>query len=90
MEARPCEATLLGEFDAVLMDCQMPKMDGWEATRQIRNRESDAGPKLPIIALTANAMNSDRDKCLAVGMDDFLSKPLNPERFGRDVGSPIG
>lgn len=69
-------------YALVFMDCQMPEMDGFEATRMIRNREErlrQAGggtPRLPIIAMTANVMEEDRDRCQAIGMDDFLSKPI--------------
>src|SRR5262249_53952753 len=69
------DAFKLVPYDAVLMDMQMPEMDGFEASRQIRILEQQNGGHTPIIAITAHALKEDRDRCLASGMDDYISKP---------------
>jgi signal transduction histidine kinase/CheY-like chemotaxis protein len=68
-------------FDIILMDCLMPEMDGYETTRRLRERERNGSPRVHIIAMTANAMREDRDRCLAVGMDDYLTKPVRREEL---------
>ena len=66
----------------VLMDCQMPEMDGFEATRALREREQAASAKtMPVIAMTANVMEGDRERCLQAGMDDYIGKPVQMEEL---------
>jgi CheY-like chemotaxis protein len=78
-------------FDAVLMDCEMPVMDGFAATRLIREFESRTGARrTPIIALTANALTGDREHCLAQGMDDYLSKPIELQQLSLLVAKWLG
>ena len=80
--AEALAAIQAGSYDMVLMDCQMPEMDGLTATRSIRLRETRrALPRVPIIALTANAFEEDREACLEAGMDDYLSKPFSEEQL---------
>jgi two-component system sensor histidine kinase/response regulator len=81
-DGREALAALDGEnFDVVLMDVQMPEMDGIETTFAIRARERDTGKRLPVIAMTAHAMQGDRERCLAAGMDSYISKPIRPREL---------
>ncbi len=85
-------AVQYNRYDAVLMDCQMPEMDGFTATREIRRREAagELPGHLPIIALTANALQGDRERCLEAGMHEYLSKPLNAELLEAMLRKMIG
>jgi two-component system sensor histidine kinase/response regulator len=70
------EALKLESFDLIFMDCQMPELDGYETTKAIRRAEGSTYKNIPIIAMTANAMNGDREICLTAGMNDYISKPM--------------
>jgi CheY-like chemotaxis protein len=86
------EAAQTGNFDLILMDCQMPEMSGFDATGEIRRLEATGqtfarnGQRLPIIALTANAIKGDREQCIEAGMDEYISKPLDIERLTMLIG----
>ncbi len=79
------DAIAAGNYDAVLMDCQMPVMDGYEATRRLRRDEAGTGRRLPVIAMTAAAMQGDRETCLAAGMDDYITKPIRPDTIAETL-----
>ncbi|NWG86670.1 MAG: response regulator [Hydrogenophilaceae bacterium] len=78
-----------GGFDLILMDVMMPNLNGLEATVQIRREETGTGKRIPIIALTANAMQGDREKCLAAGMDSYLAKPIRFDTLQQEIESVL-
>jgi CheY-like chemotaxis protein/two-component sensor histidine kinase len=78
------------EYDIIVMDCNMPVMDGWQTTRQIRRNEEGTGNRIPIVALTANAMPGDRENCLAAGMDEYTSKPIKPAELVTAISKYTG
>jgi CheY-like chemotaxis protein len=80
------DAWQAGAFDLILMDIQMPEMDGFEAMAAIRAREREIGGHVPIVALTAHAMKGDRERCLEAGFDDHLAKPIHYDRLVEVVG----
>lgn len=75
------EAYKTGGFDLIMMDVQMPVLNGYEATKIIRKLEAEKGIHTPIVALTAYAMKSDKDSCIEAGMDDYISKPFKRQQF---------
>jgi len=78
-----------GGYDLVLMDCQMPELDGYAAATEIRHRQN-GGPRIPIVAMTASAMEGERDRCLAAGMDDYVTKPIDRRRLQEVLDQWLG
>jgi two-component system, sensor histidine kinase and response regulator len=76
-----------GGYDAVFMDVQMPNLDGFDATREIRRLEAGTATRVPIVAMTAHAMPGDRERCLVAGMDDYVTKPISLTEIARVLSS---
>jgi CheY-like chemotaxis protein len=83
------EALERESFDIVLMDMQMPEMSGFEAIRRIREKERGTGAHIPIIALTAHAMQGDRDRCLAAGADEYVTKPVRRQELFEKIAALV-
>ena len=81
---------LAGGFDLILMDMSLPEIDGWEATRRVREAETGTGRHVPIIALTAHAMSGDREKAMAAGCDDYDTKPVELDRLLGKMAALLG
>jgi CheY-like chemotaxis protein/HPt (histidine-containing phosphotransfer) domain-containing protein len=84
------EAASMSSFDLVLMDVEMPEMDGMTATRTIRGRENQTAPRMPVIAMTAHATESDRERCLQAGMDGYVSKPIGADQLLEAIRRVLG
>ena len=78
------------DYDLILMDCQMPEMDGYQATTEIRKLEASSHSHVPIVALTAHAMPGDREKCIESGMDDYIAKPYTLAILGAGLRKWLG
>ena len=76
-----------GGYDVIFMDVQMPDLDGFDATREIRRLEAGTGVRVPIVAMTAHAMPGDRERCLGAGMDDYVTKPISLAEIARVLSS---
>lgn len=83
------EALATQAFDLILMDVQMPEMDGLEATRRIREAEKQTGRHIPIIAMTANATVGDKERCIASGMDSYVSKPIQTKELFEAIENSV-
>src|SRR6185295_10596779 len=86
--AEAVEMSAASDYAAIFMDCQMPVLDGYEATARIREREG-GGARVPIVAMTANTMEGDRERCIEAGMDDYLPKPLRVEDLEIALGRAL-